>query len=129
MPDETISPFQPQVGDDALTLHKRAVAATATLANTRSGAKLSSAVIGTVTTAASGATWTTLGSQACDQVLVFNNSGTDIEVRRNAAGTAFPVMDGGGYVFRGVTNANQLQVRRLDQANTQVTVNYEAQTL
>lgn len=129
MPDEVISPFQPQDGDSALTLQKRLGAAAAALANAQAGSKFSNAVIGSVTTANPGNGWTVFGAQACDQVVVINNSGVDVEVQRNAVGTAMPILDGNFYTFVGVTNANQLRVRRIDQDNAQVTLQTEAHTI
>ena len=117
MPNETISPFDPQVGDSQLDLQKRLVAAAAKLG----GERIASAVHATVQTSASGATWVTLGAAACDLVTLINNTGTDLEVRRGGAGVGIPVLDGNAWPFRGLTDASNLSVRRLDQSNTQVT--------
>jgi hypothetical protein len=74
------------------------------------------------TTAATGANWTAFASQACKQLTVSNRTGTDLEFRQGGAGVAFPVFAGSYYTFFGLTNANQLDVRRVDTSNTQVTV-------
>lgn len=77
-----------------------------------------------VQTAATGSNFASLASQACKQVEFQNNTGADIEVRQDGAGVATPVFDGTYYTFAGLTNANQLSVRRVDQSNTQVTATY-----
>ena len=85
------------------------------------------AVFGSVNTAATGTNYTTLTAGACTAVTVVNNSGTDLQLLRNAAGTAFPLLNGTSKTFRGITNANQLSVRRIDTSNTQVAVPFETE--
>jgi hypothetical protein len=83
---------------------------------------------GTVQTANPGTNYATLTSAACRAVTLLNTTGTDLEVRRGGAGAAFPVQDGMGYTFEGLTNANELSVRRVDTSNTQVTATYEVES-
>lgn len=88
---------------------------------------------GTVTilalsTAASGATYTPFGSQACVALDIVNNTGTTIEYRRGGAGTAMQIPTGAARMVIGITNANQIDVRRTDTSNTQVTLQAEAIT-
>jgi hypothetical protein len=73
-------------------------------------------------TNATGTTYTAFGSQACKQLTIENNTGTDIEVRYGAVGVAFPIPNGKAHTFYGLTNASNLDVRRIDTSNTQVTV-------
>ena len=75
-----------------------------------------------VQTAATGANWTAFASQACKQLTLSNQSGTTIEVRQGAAGVGLQIPSGAFYTFFGITNANQLEVRRVDTSNTQVTI-------
>ena len=75
-----------------------------------------------VTTAATGTTYTAFASQACKQLTISNQSGTTIEVRQGGAGVAFQIPTAAFYTFFGITNTNQLDVRRVDTSNTQVTV-------
>jgi hypothetical protein len=73
-------------------------------------------------TANPGTNWTTLSLAPCKQLTVSNQTGTTLEFRQGGAGAGFQVPTGAFYTFFGITNANQLEVRRVDQANTQVTV-------
>lgn len=75
-----------------------------------------------VTTAAVGTNWTAFASQACKQLTVSNQSGTVIEFRHGGAGAGFQVPSGAFYTFYGLTNANQIEARRVDTSNTQVIV-------
>ena len=75
-----------------------------------------------VTTAATGTNYTAFGSQPCKQLTISNQSGTTIEVRQGGAGVAFQIPTAAFYTFFGITNANQLDVRRVDTGSAQVTV-------
>jgi hypothetical protein len=77
--------------------------------------------ITSVQTNASGATYTAFATLACTQLDIVNNTGTTIEYRRGATGTAFQIPDGGSRLIQGITNASQIDVRRTDVSNTQVT--------
>lgn len=82
----------------------------------------------TVSTAAAGANWTAFAAGACDMVDIVNNTGVDIEYRRNNAGSAITVPDHTTRMVTGITDANQISVRRVDQSNVQVTLTAEAIT-
>lgn len=75
-----------------------------------------------VTTAATGTNWTAFGSQALKQLTVSNQTNTTIEFRQDGAGVGFQIPSGMVYTFFGITNANQIGARRVDTANTQVTI-------
>jgi hypothetical protein len=120
MSDKTITTVHPQTTDQNYELFMRMAKSLALISNPTSG------VIGSAQTAATGASWTALSSQACFECLILNNTGTTIEIRRGGAGTGLPIPSGNAYTFRGITNANQLSIRRVDTSNTQVTVYYEA---
>lgn len=81
-----------------------------------------------LTTNATGTTYTAFGSQACKQLTVFNArpSAVDLQVRRGSSGATLCLPAGAFWVFVGLTNANQIEVRRWDTSNTQVTVSAEA---
>ncbi|MBE2242474.1 MAG: hypothetical protein IAE86_06950 [Burkholderiaceae bacterium] len=87
-------------------------------------------VIVSLQTAAAGATYTAFADQACDMLDVVNTApaAVDLEVRRGGAGNTIIVPAGSSRAFVGLANANQLQVRRLDQSNAQVTFTGEAIT-
>lgn len=78
------------------------------------------------TAAAGGVTFVTFPPQACTALDVVNVTGTTIEVQRGGAGVAIPLLSGQARLFVGVTNANQLGIRRVDQSANQVTVQAEA---
>lgn len=73
-------------------------------------------------TANPGTTYTALGSQACKQVTIVNDTGTTILVQQGGAGVGVPIFDQSAFTFFGLSNANALGVKRKDDGNTQVTV-------
>lgn len=84
------------------------------------------ATIMTAATAGSGTGWTAFSSQACSVLDISNVTGADIEYRRNATGSAMRIPDGGSRMVVGITNASQIEVRRVDLSTTPVTVTAEA---
>lgn len=89
----------------------------------------SSAVILSLTTSATGASFVTFSSQTCDALDLVNASTATIEYRRNGAGAAMPIPAGSSRLILGITNANQIGIRRLDTSNTQVSIAAEAISL
>ena len=83
-------------------------------------------VIVTAQTNATGTSWTAFAGQKCLALDLVNNTGTAIEYRRNGAGASMVLADKSARLIVGVSNANQIQVRRVDTSNTQVTVQAEA---
>lgn len=75
-----------------------------------------------LTTNATGTTYTAFASQALKQLTLVNNTGTTIEFRQGASGIAIPVFDKTAFTIFGITNANQIDVRRTDTSNTTVSV-------
>lgn len=69
-----------------------------------------------------GTTWVAFPTQACERLIVVNDTGTKLEVRQDGAGIGLPIPDGAGFTFEGITNADQISVRRKDVANTPVDV-------
>lgn len=77
-------------------------------------------------TAATGTNWTAFASAACTRLDLVNLTGTDIEYRRGGTGSTFILPDGSGRMIEGLTDADEIEVRRVDTSNTQVTVQAEA---
>lgn len=79
-------------------------------------------------TNATGATFNAFGTQACEQLDLVNTApaAVDLEVRRGGSGYTIIVPAGSSRMFVGLANASDLQVRRLDQSNTQITFTGEA---
>jgi hypothetical protein len=75
-------------------------------------------------TSATGATYVTLANIACAAIQIYNDSVADIEIRRGANTKTLKCFKNSYVVVDGITNANQLSVRRLDVSNTQLTVVY-----
>jgi hypothetical protein len=85
-----------------------------------------SATIMSVTTAAVGTNYTAFSSQTCNCLDIVNTSSVAIEYRRGATGTAMTILSGSSRLVVGITNANQIDVRRVDTSNTQITIPAEA---
>jgi ABC-type phosphate transport system substrate-binding protein len=75
-----------------------------------------------VTTSGTGSTYVAFSSQACKQLTISNDSGVSLEVQQGGSGVGFVVQDGTYYAFYGISNADQLSVRRKDVSGTQVTI-------
>lgn len=75
----------------------------------------------TVQTAATGTNYTAFASTPCSRLTLFNGTGTSLDVQQGGAGANFTIPTGTSFTFDGLTNANQLGVRRTDTTNTQVT--------
>ena len=87
-----------------------------------------SATILTLTTNATGTTWTAFGSQACNALDLTNSTSVALEYRRSGAGNGMQVLSGASRLIVGISNANEIEVRRVDTSNTQVTIQAEALT-
>lgn len=79
------------------------------------------------TSASAGATPTVFSSFACTALDIVNDTGTDIEYLRSGdTGIYMPILAGTSRLITGITNANLIGVRRVDQLTTAVTVKGEA---
>jgi hypothetical protein len=87
---------------------------------------VASGTILSLTTNATGTTFTAFASQACTALDIVNNTGVTVEYRRGGAGTAMQIPAGAARMVIGITNASQVDVRRTDTSNTQVAVQAEA---
>lgn len=73
-------------------------------------------------TDAAGTDFVAFSSQACTQLTIVNDTGVNVEVKQGSGTIYLPVISNMAYKFEGITNANQLSVRRFDQNVAQVTV-------
>lgn len=80
--------------------------------------------IAQIQTAVTGTNFTALTSLLCYEVCFSNNTGQDISVRKVGGSVEFVVFAGTMMTFDGITNSNQLELRRTDTSNTQVTIQY-----
>lgn len=87
---------------------------------------VTSAVIVTMQSQATGANWTAFAARPCEALDIVNNTGTALEYRRGGAGASIVIPDGSSRLVVGITDANQISMRRVDQSNTQVTITAEA---
>lgn len=85
-------------------------------------------IISAQTPSAGGSNFTSFGSNTCSWMEIINNTGTVIEYRRGGAGTAFPVIDKTTRLIIGITNSNEIGIRRTDGGTTQVTIQAEVYT-
>lgn len=88
--------------------------------------RVTSGTILSLTTNTTGTTYTAFSSQSCTALDIVNNTGVTIEYRRNGTGTAMQIPDKSARLVLGITNANQIDIRRTDTSNTQVTLQAEA---
>jgi hypothetical protein len=87
----------------------------------------STSEFGSTQTANPGTGYTKLATnQAAEQVVVSNTTGTTLEFRKNSH--TFQLPSGLGHTFRAIANLNEIEVRRADTSNTQVTLTWEAET-
>jgi hypothetical protein len=75
-----------------------------------------------VQTAAAGTNWTTFQEVRASRITVSNQTGTTIEIRQDGAGVGFQIPTGAFFTFFILGLTSQLQVRRVDTSNTQVTI-------
>lgn len=85
-----------------------------------------SATILSLQTATTGTNFQAFASQACTRLDILNFSGVDVEYRRGGAGNTVRIPNNSGRLVVAIANANEISVRRVDQSNTQVTVQAEA---
>jgi len=83
-------------------------------------------VITAVTSTVTGNAYVSFGSKVCAFIDIVNHTGTDIEYRRNGVGEFITIPTGQSRMIEGITNANQIGVRRKDSSLTAVTVRAEA---
>lgn len=81
---------------------------------------------------ADGTQWTAFGGVTADdrynRLHVLNNTGTALEFRRNGTSDVFTLPDGMAWSFA-IVHLGNIEFRRVDQSNTQVTPSAEAELL
>ena len=78
-------------------------------------------------TNASGATYNTITAAACIFARVHNPNSVTIDVRRVGDSTSIVTVPAlGSKTFYGIGNTNELEFRRTDVSNTQVSIQVEA---
>lgn len=85
----------------------------------------------TVTTSATGANWVQLPDNTCNQVAIYNTSGTTLRARfcsndgtPRTGETYLTIPDGVTQPLRGIANAKQVQIQRDDNSNTPATARF-----
>ncbi len=74
-------------------------------------------------TNATGANWTAFPSKKCLRLVIFNTTGTDIEIAQDGdTSKTLTIPSSQPFELYGIWDAAQISVRRFDQSNTQVTV-------
>lgn len=96
------------------------LAITAAGVNVKPG--FTSAGIVTLQSNATGTTYNAFASQACVQLTLVNDTGTDLEIQFGATGSTFILWSGASVTIPGITNASTVGYRRKDTSNTQVTL-------
>jgi len=91
-----------------------------------SAPKFTTVTITNLNTAADGTSFTAFASLACEFLDVMNDTGTDLEYRRGAAGNTMIIPAGAQRQIHGLTNANQVQFKRKDSGTASVVVRAEA---
>lgn len=79
-----------------------------------------------ITTAANGTDFIAFGNLGAEMLDITNDTGADLEYRRNGAANTFPLLNGQSRLIQGITNTNQISVRRTDTGTAQVKVKAEA---
>lgn len=75
-----------------------------------------------LTTSASGTPYVAFADQACVRIIVSNDSTSTLEYQRNGAGVTSYILPSSYYIIEGITNANQISIRRKDTSSTQITI-------
>ena len=75
-----------------------------------------------VQTNATGTNWTALEEVRASRITLSNQTGTTIEVRQDGAGVGLQIPTGTFFTFFILGLTSQLEVRRVDQSNSQVTI-------
>lgn len=78
---------------------------------------------GSVQTSSTGTGFTVLGTANVGRVIVFNNTGTGLNMQVGGSGALIPVFNNSSQSFT-VTNLDQLAVQRTDESTVQLAVPY-----
>lgn len=83
-------------------------------------------IITATTSVVTGTTYVAFPNTPCAFLDIVNHTGFDIEYRRNGAGEFITIPTGSARYIEGITNANQISVRRKDSLTSAITVRAEA---
>ena len=103
------------------------LASEVSLSTIRDRTRVSATFTGTVQTSATGADFVALPSNPATSVILYNRSGTTISWRYGASGQELRIADGIGEEISVVGNSNTIQIRRTDQSNTQININFRGE--
>ncbi|AXF51432.1 hypothetical protein PQA73_gp04 [Erwinia phage Pavtok] len=79
-----------------------------------------------INTAANGTDYVAFPNVAAEMLDITNDTGVDLEYRRTASANTFPILAGQSRLITGITNTNQISIRRADVGTAQVKVKGEA---
>lgn len=81
----------------------------------------------TTTTTPPGTAFVVFPSTACNVINITNTSGFTIDIQKGGSGPVIQLQSGvGEKIFGGLTNANQIGIRRTDQSVSPITIVAEA---
>lgn len=98
------------------------------IANTVAYSQTLDTFVGAVETSASGADWVPIGAGVSRSVHLHNDTGTTMEVRLGGSGPSIQIAASMGLTIRGIRFLSDVEVRRTDTSNTQVTMPYVYET-
>lgn len=75
-----------------------------------------------INTAATGTNYTAYANTPCFQLTISNDTGTPLDILQGGAGEPFKMLSATYITLYGLTNADQISVRRTDTSGTQVDV-------
>ncbi|NJO65021.1 MAG: hypothetical protein HC836_45000 [Richelia sp. RM2_1_2] len=87
--------------------------------------RVATVTISTLSTNVTGTAFALFSSASCTHLEIINLTGTTIEYQRGGSGSAFPIPSGSSRLIVGITNANQIGIRRVDQSATVVSITAE----
>ena len=90
------------------------------------GVSVDSSDFFSVVTPSNGTGWETLTGITCNTVLVDNDTSYEIEIRKNTGNMVAKTIEPSS-IFRieGISNSNEIDVRRVDQSATQLSMVWE----
>jgi hypothetical protein len=83
-----------------------------------------SAMADAVTTSTTGTAFVQLANHPCDSVTMINDSGQTMKVKIKSSTSYISVFSGSYFTFDGINNSEELFIKRKDESNTPLTVEY-----
>ena len=78
-----------------------------------------------IATSSTGNEFVTLPTQPCKQLTIFNLTGAMLSFQRHGTGPTIEIPDGVSWMFRGLSDASNLSVKRTDSNGSPVTFKAE----